>query len=886
MSEWGDIISRIFSTGRTQGLSGSAEAVLDPDPASGFYASRLRKHRTEGDLVADPNLLWTTPSFGGRKGGLLAHVASERSEGVASYTDILVVVNQDDAKRAAAWNGGEPWAERAGGVVSASFDRFCIKEGFHLPFQLRPLRFWFVADGSRDMLSQSFGLEPGEFATGLLPNLYIGPASTSRPVLSIHLNLPGVWDGYKEVGRLYNDQLLYTLGRHWLDNYHHAALKEPGIYRLQQFANGTLVHEVSPELQDRYMVRSDKVDGASVITVAERSGRPVAYLVLAVIEAGETTSPGGALGPNAQASAEFAAKIPKSPGLPETRSDTNRKTVVPTESQQRVLTLQERGALLQKVHFGGVMEGYDVYIGSNGQMATLMPSPRATIQVRGRRVQLLSQSEGVRLGDRVIPVGTVVPMQGEMRIEVDGHPLEYRDLADVSADGWPYLAEVRRPGAGTYLEFGEAVQIGRDRRCKVRLPDEPHNDNISWLPSVDNGTTITSRNGQIPKSRFYTDSIMVASEHLEIDLAGEPVARSKARQCYSFVRRGSRILPLFPREGNNGVKELPLEAGDELLVGNCLFQATWPPRAEAASRAAPARPPNFLAAIELPSAKMLGEKGPPPKRMQLDTLSQDSISFMGARPVQPKKLEPVPPPPALLDISIEEDPVVAVEEAWCKTESSRPGRLVQVGWVIGPELVVGNNRDAGAVIPELATIPDQPFMKLDYFKIRVNPSVQVELLQPGEARLTEGGAEVQISRQPLACRMWVTRRDADFEPDFDVELMMASMAGLPTGRSWVLQVDLSRPRVAALFTTGVSVGQSRQVRLNSLDCTITFDGKGLTIANYTGSLADVEGGIMGLATGDGKGPMKPFPGDGSGVVLNPGNTLLVAGHLFRFQVGG
>ena len=79
MSEWGDIISRIFSTGRTQGLSGSAEAVLDPDPASGFYASRLRKHRTDGDLVADPNLLWTTPSFGGRKGGLLAHVASERS---------------------------------------------------------------------------------------------------------------------------------------------------------------------------------------------------------------------------------------------------------------------------------------------------------------------------------------------------------------------------------------------------------------------------------------------------------------------------------------------------------------------------------------------------------------------------------------------------------------------------------------------------------------------------------------------------------------------------------------------------------------------------------------------------------------------------------------
>lgn len=282
MAPLSDFISRIFSTDRTQGLSGGAEVVIDPDPASAFYAARLRKHRTDEDLVAAPEWLWTTTSYQGRKGGLRTHIHAERGDGVASFTDVCVVMNQADWSRALAVEG---WADRAAGVLSERFVQYCAREKFELLYGTRPLRVQLLADGGPEMGGQSFNLGPGEYVTGLLPNLYVGPALRSRPVLAVHVNLPGVWEGYREVGRLYSDQILFTLGRHWLDNFSHPSLREPGLYRLQQYPDGSLVHVISPELQDRFLVRSDSVEGgASVLTIAEWNGTPVAYLVLAVVE--------------------------------------------------------------------------------------------------------------------------------------------------------------------------------------------------------------------------------------------------------------------------------------------------------------------------------------------------------------------------------------------------------------------------------------------------------------------------------------------------------------------------------------------------------------------------------------------------------------------------
>ena len=199
-----------------------------------------------------------------------------------------------------------------------------------------------------------------------MPQASVGPAPRSRPVLAVHLNLPGAWDGYREVGRIYSDQMLFTLGRHWLDNFHHPALREPGMYRLQQYPDGSLVHTISPELQHRYLVRSDQVEGgASVLTIAEWGGAPVAYLVLAVIDTPSVDTV-AVLVPGASEAADedlgqpraTAPPAPPQEVLPAAPSmghsaatprrtlsnDKHTRTIVPGAIAARIFTLQERGA--------------------------------------------------------------------------------------------------------------------------------------------------------------------------------------------------------------------------------------------------------------------------------------------------------------------------------------------------------------------------------------------------------------------------------------------------------------------------------------------------------------------------------------------------------------
>ena len=63
-----------------------------------------------------------------------------------------------------------------------------------------------------------------------------------------------------------------------------------------------------------------------------------------------------------------------------------------------------------------------------------------------------------------------------------------------------------------------------------------------WKPEVGDGATIMMRTGDVPKSRFYTDSIMVASEHAMIVFEDEqPMLKCNARHCFTFIRRDGDI---------------------------------------------------------------------------------------------------------------------------------------------------------------------------------------------------------------------------------------------------------------------------------------------------------------------------------------------------------
>lgn len=951
MPQLADLISRLFTSGRTQGLSGGAEVVVDRDPAAAFYASRLRRHKADGDLVTNPELLWIAGADP-RKGGLRSHIHAERGDGIASFTDVLLIISQADARRAAQ-AGSEPWTDRTARVVGERFSQYCAQERFELVYGTRPLRFWIIADGGSDMAGEKFGLEAGEFISGLLPNLYVGPAQRSRPVLAVHLNLPGVWEGYREVGRLYSDQIVFTLGRHWLDNFHHPALREPGIYRLQQYPDGSLVHVINPELQDRYLVRSDQTEaGPSVLTIAEFSGRPVAYLVLAVIESQTvevTAEVAKRPKPEAGDRTETMARPPASEGPvrmtlptpppaplppePETEEQPTRstedepaslrmadagspvkppleraRTIVPDAVDGRLLTLHERGALLQRVHFANFMEGYDVYIGAQGKVATLLSNPRATLQVRQGRVMLVVHDRGVRVDNKAVEPGRGIALVGKVQIDVDGAPLEYDDLSQIKVEGWPYVGELRRPGVGSYLEFGQGYRVGRDRRCKIRLPDEPHNDNIAWLPSVGGGATIRSRTGDIPKSRFYTDSIMVASEHAELDLEpATPVLRSLARHCYSYVRRNGEILVLFPREGAGGLRETPLQPGDELLIGNCLFQVSYPPVEGKKGATVPdAAPPRFspaslasavdpavsskVSGIDLVGAHGLGERGPAPKPVRL-TSKPSSTGGEAPRkeapaPVPvPRPVPPAPPPPPPPMMIEDPDPVVSVEARQWQLELSRPARLIQLGWSVAGDVTIGNHRGASMIVPEVRAFPEQAFMTLEYFRLFVRGKKgKIELLQEGEARLKTPAGEVSECEELDRCELEIIRRDENLEPDFTVNLVFDSHLALPDPRARLLAIDATDRFVAALFTLGVPHRAERRVWLGPIEATVIADGSTLRISNYLASYRTHDAGYLPLLWREQGGEWRTFPEDGSAVELRPGQEILAGISLYRFTL--
>ncbi|MCA9492877.1 MAG: hypothetical protein KC621_23255, partial [Myxococcales bacterium] len=555
---------------QTRGLSGDQAHTVALDDSNPYYNFRLRRHKAEGDLITDPGLLWYTSPYVKRRSGLGTHVSAEVGEGTtATYTDVLLILSREDFARA----GGD-WQQGSMRALQQEFDNFCRRENFNRLHAHRPLGVRILEDGSEAMGGQTLGLQRGEFITGILPNLYTGPVRGSYPVIGVHLNLPGVWDGYQEVGRLYNDQILFTLGNHWLDNFSHPSLQQAALYRLRQYPDGSFVHVVNPDLQDQYQVTSTNQGGASVLTLATRAGVPLAYMVLAVIDP-PSARPSGRTGSPSMTPTPAPSAVPTAPhqrpGRPDIKvpaapqPQANRapgggvgvpsiappmlldegsmgggglggKTIIPDMPMERVFTLQERGALLQKVHFSNFMLGYDVYLGARGELGTHVENPAATFQVRRRSVSLVAHADNVIVGGRPVPSGVEVPIEGDVKIEVAGQKLEYRDLRGLQVDGWPYVGEIQRPASSTYMVWGEDYQIGRSRECRLVLPDEPRNDNIHWKPSVGDGATIRARTGEIPKSRFYTDSIMVASEHSGIDLRGEvPKAVCTARHCYVYV---------------------------------------------------------------------------------------------------------------------------------------------------------------------------------------------------------------------------------------------------------------------------------------------------------------------------------------------------------------
>lgn len=633
-----DWVNRLFQGGeQTRGLSGAGATSLALSDANAFYNFRLRRHVTSADVAAEPMRIWSTSDDAGTRAGLGVHIAEVLADD-RPFTDVLIVLSSNDYERA--FREDPSFDDTLVRLFGDAYDDLLRRH--HLPKPERRLGVWVAREGSEEIGGTNLGLLEGEFVTGILPNLYRRPGATSRATVALHLNLPGVWDGYREVGRLYNDQLLFTFGSYWLDNFSDPSLREPALFSLRRAEGGEVVHILNPDVADRYQVHLTDQGGISVITLATIDGHPLAYVVLWSVEdpVDDVMDLGEAeLEPLVEELRTRTLDDVDLEPLPRKAA----RTILPEAHKERIFTLQERGALFQRVHFAAFMLGYDVYLGVRGEVGTVVDEVAATFQIRKKTISVHANVAGVSLNGTPLPQGEARTIEADTLIEVGNQRLEFRDLRGIELDGWPYVGEVRRPAASTYMLWGRSYSLGRSRECRVVLPDEPRNDNIVWKPKIGDGSNIHTKNGEIPKSRFYTDSIMVASEHGSIELQGDaPELVCLAKNCNAFIRRGADVLTLHQTSSGKQPQRLPLEPGDEVLIGNCLFHVSFTATGSRAVEPAPAPVARMTTDVLADAVSM-------PDLDELDAPPPSSFHTMPVRsPLAvdlPDTVDEAPPPP-------------------------------------------------------------------------------------------------------------------------------------------------------------------------------------------------------------------------------------------------
>ena len=824
--------SDLLGSGRTRGLSGDAQRVLPAIPGLAFYDQHLRRHHTTEDLVGDPTMLWDGPGPSGRA-GLRRHLMEEPDAVLGRLTDILVVVNRPDWVRATRQQGDQ-WLLSVRQTLRERFRAWCLANGVGAP--ARPVDFQVVMDGGPELHGDDLGLRAGDSVTGLLPNLHLGAETTAAPLYDVLAFAPGE-PGWSRLATLHGDQRLLTLGSHWLDNARHDRLPHPALYQLRRTDRDRLVHLIHPELRDRFRVESRPGRGGQpVLAILEGSERALLYLAivpsrshsegapsLGLID--EVTLQGRTLEHRAlerigTIDEPDSASIP--PGLT--------GGIEPTSVESRILSLREQGVLLQIVHFSKFIDGYDVSIAADGRVASRLEDPVAVVRVRGRQLSLQALTFGVKLDRVPLDAGDVRALVGDHHLRLPGASLDLRDLRQIDAEGWPYLAEIRRSGDAMHAVFGGRLRVGRSSRCRVRLPDDPWNGNIHWKPEIGDGTHIRSRHGALPRARFYLDAIMVAAEHAEIDLTGEPLLHALSRGCYTFVRRGEQVHSLAPVGEPTGDRPAPnvdLRPGDEILVGNCVLEVDYPPALEPrtvrdhAPDIGPLRATDLAAAMtfdEQPSAHGLpevtrapgpgdasvaaglGERGPAPPRPRLQpSMSEDSLEIsladhpeLGRGPAEsrPRGVRAVALPEA---------------EAGLRQRA----RLRLVGWRLQPgeTVTLGNHEGAALVLPDVRASP-RPHQITDHVRI---------LTTLREAAITAlGGANVRV-RVPLttgATRVEIDHVGPEGEVDRVSRLDLVQSPGQPallrilgddrdTRRATVLGVPAGDPRALRLGRTPV-----------------------------------------------------------------------------------
>jgi len=534
----------LLHSGTAAGLSGIPSLQLSSNPDSDWFLRFMRVHTTTLELGKHPSRIWAPARRTAQGSGVESHLMSLGVQRVLSAREIWVVLSKNEFD-AVSDEKDLGWINATEALLQERVDALMEKRGLENPIMGASLRVRLLRDGDRAMSTRSLNLLPGEFVTALLPNR---PPERAASRLGVSVHIPGAWEGYRPAEPVRDGQLLYTFGSHWLDNFSHPALKEAAVYQLRRDEAGRWLHSIHPDHCERYCLKTTGNQGAmDVITLCTHAGKAILDVQLTSLE---QTLDG--LQPSAEAALLSA------------------NSFVDDAKKGGLLSLAECGLLLQRVHFPDVMRGYEVYLSANGSISTTPDTAAAVIQIRSDHAQLIAKGAQVTVNQDKLEPDESFELDGLVEIRVGEHLYYYKDLRGVRASGWPYLGEIRRSGWKSHMPLGGRYVIGRDLNAWVRLPDIADNKNISWADESSTAS-VSSRTGTFARKDFYTDSIMVASQHAAIDLSNGAILENLAKHCHVYVRRASAVVSLLPTR-KSGLHQFQLRNGDELLVGNCVFQ--------------------------------------------------------------------------------------------------------------------------------------------------------------------------------------------------------------------------------------------------------------------------------------------------------------------------
>lgn len=613
-----NLLRSLFLPGSIQSKERARWSGVDRNP-SGAFNNRFMVHDCEGDFVRNPEFLWSPGPYWAARSGLDAHLRRLADElGGSVYSDVLLVLHPEDHART---RGAllKSWDAAVENELGDCWARLVEAQDWALAMPGRRFHLRVLPDGD-SRLGGQIGLDPGQFATALMPNLHFGPDDDAVPLAEVFA--ADARGRFQSLGTLWSDQLAFTVGAHALDNGRREDIGDSAIYTVHRIPGEPgLHHRVGVGREDRLVLDTGQALGGETIRVMD-AGRDKLLLEVMLVAAGHLAAEvrdGGMSESRRQDAPRVAlpAFTPVAPSfvggtiLPEDLDlgEIGAFSIVPEALPDKVYSLVERGFLLQRLHFRGVMRGYTVEVDRDGRIAPKVAVPVLALQVLDDRVTVQALERDLAVDGRPLAAGQERALDDvSHELSWRGGSVQYTTMRRAKDRKWPYLGCLTAPRRSTPLPEGDAYTIGRDsRRCDVPLPDRPVAENILWRDGKTSGE-VQVHGGSVDRRSFRTDAICVATRAASIDLSDTPSLTNLSPSCALHVLRVDGEAVRLRKDAST-----QLQPGDELCIGNQLFSLVAPGEREAPLRgpgtpvqATPVQAP--LAAVPRPGERRRAAK--------------------------------------------------------------------------------------------------------------------------------------------------------------------------------------------------------------------------------------------------------------------------------------